>query len=197
MIAALAGVDVFHLALGQFVAKFSETEALIQTTLWELAGVEPPTAQAVFSGIRTDGAMQYINRIAAAQNWPQPRADLALYAFAQLVPINKLRNNILHYGAQLVGPDSWRISNENFVHVPKNISSSVISPASLKQAQADLDEIDLILIDLLLMGRPGDYRAGARPTWQYKQPPQADRRQQNRDKPPKQRHRPRSSGESR
>ena len=41
--AALMGADPFHLALGQFVVKFSETEALIQTVFWELASVPTPT----------------------------------------------------------------------------------------------------------------------------------------------------------
>jgi hypothetical protein len=43
---------------------FSDIEASMQATLWHFAGVSTPTAQAVFSGTRIEGAMQFINRIA-------------------------------------------------------------------------------------------------------------------------------------
>jgi hypothetical protein len=50
--------EQYHHSLGRFVAVFSTIEATLQVTLWRLAGVPSPTAQAVFSGIRTDGTMQ-------------------------------------------------------------------------------------------------------------------------------------------
>jgi hypothetical protein len=56
--------DAYHLALGRFVSAFSDIEASMQATLWHFAGVSTPTAQAVFSGTRIEGAMQFINRIA-------------------------------------------------------------------------------------------------------------------------------------
>ena len=58
--------DAYHLALGRFVSAFSDIEASMQATLWHFAGVSTPTAQAVFSGTRIEGAMQFINRIAAS-----------------------------------------------------------------------------------------------------------------------------------
>jgi|SRR5258708_40107634 len=52
--------DAYHLALGRFVSAFSDIEASMQATLWHFAGVSTPTAQAVFSGTRIEGAMQFI-----------------------------------------------------------------------------------------------------------------------------------------
>ncbi len=188
---ALLGVDVFHQELGKFVAKFSETEALIQTVFWEFAGVQPPTAQAVFSGVRTDDAMGKITRIADAQKWPQTRQKRKQHVFDQLKHINKLRNNILHYGAQLEGPDIWKVTNKAFVHVPENISSEVISPQTLKAAWHDLDTIDLLLLDMVLEGRegrpdPDTVDQALKTAWQYKPPPQAGRRRKSRGKSQKQ-----------
>ena len=194
----LVGLDTFYLALGQFVAQFSETEALIQTVFWELAGIQSPTAQAVFSGVRTDDAMGKITRIADAQKWSLSAKNKKDFIFGQLKHINKLRNNILHYGAQLEGPDTWKVTNENFVHVPENISSEVISPQILQAARNDLDTIELLLIDLILINGPHEQAArdaideALKTSWQYKPPPQAGRRRKNRDRTPKRKHRPAS-----
>jgi hypothetical protein len=188
IVAALMGVDAFHLALGKFVAKFSETEALLQTSLWELTGLKSPMAQSVLSGVRTDGAMQYINRIGVAEKWSKARLEAKQHVFDQLGHINKLRNNILHYGAQLEGPDTWRVSNEGFVHTPENISSTVISPKTLKAAESDLDQIDMLLLDMIIAARPRPtipdeaeaYEDARKYAWQYKPPLQAAGRQKTR-----------------
>ena len=195
---ALAGLDSFYLALGQFVAKFSETEALIQTVFWELAGIKSPTAQAVFSGVRTEDAMGKITRIADAQKWSTSAKDKKDFIFGQLKHINKFRNNILHYGAHLEGPDTWKVTNEDFVHIPENISSEVISPQVLRAAYNDLDTIDLLLLDLILINGPHEQAArdaideARKTSWQYKPPPQADRRRKTRGKTLKQQRRPAS-----
>ena len=73
-------------------------------------------------------------------------------AFTHLDKIKELRNDILHYGASLEGVNAWRVTNRNFVHVPKNISEKVISDETLKAAQLDLDQIDTMVIDLMLLG---------------------------------------------
>ena len=170
--------DAFHLALGRFLTRFSGTEAFMQTILWRLARVQSPTAQAVFSGIRTEGVMQYINRIAAAEKWSKTQCDLLQFVFTQLGHINKLRNNILHYGAEPEGHDAWIVTNKQFAHVPENVSRIVISPLTLDMAASDLEKIETHLIDFVYSGHlRGSDRDGidlilAR-TWQYKPPPQS------------------------
>jgi hypothetical protein len=168
----------FFQALGRFLTRFSEIEALMQTTLWSLAGVPQPTAQAVFSGVRTEGAMQFINRIAAAEEWNTYRREELQYVFTQLGLINKLRNNILHYGAEQEGPDAWVVTNKQFVHVPENVSRTIISPTTLEHARHDLDKVETHLTYLLLATShiPGPDRdqieSVLQRPWRYKPPQQ-------------------------
>jgi hypothetical protein len=174
MLAAVKGADDFYKCLGSFVLKYSDTEALIQTALWHFAGVPSPTAQAAFVGSGPDRAMKIISRIAAAQNWPEEKKSVMQHAFQQLERIKKLRNNILHYGAQLEGPDTWRISNEQFVHVPKNISTTIVSPTTLKSAEDDLHDIDMLLIDIMCFGQQSNLDQAAleearKYAWKYKE----------------------------
>ncbi len=58
---------------------FSDIEASMQATLWHFAGVSTPTAQAVFSGTRIEGAMQFINRIAELERKQASLATNALH----------------------------------------------------------------------------------------------------------------------
>jgi hypothetical protein len=73
----------YLLVLGRFVALFSRVEIDLQKVLWKFAGVQAPTAQALFSGVRVDGAMQFITRIADAQNWDDTKKDELEYVFSQ------------------------------------------------------------------------------------------------------------------
>lgn len=59
--------DAYNLALGRFISVFSQVETELQGYLWKFAGVPAPTAQAIFSGVRVDAAIQLINRISDAQ----------------------------------------------------------------------------------------------------------------------------------
>jgi hypothetical protein len=177
-----ADAAAFHQALGNFLTRFSEIEALMQRTLWRLAGVGPPTAQALFSGVRLEAAMQYISRIAAAEQWNAHRKAQIQHIFSQLGLINKLRNHILHYGAEPEGPNTWIITNKHFAHVPQNVSRIAISPTTLDDARYDLDKIEYHLIFLVSgtsVRAPDQEEIDAvlGRAWRYKSPPQADDRQ--------------------
>lgn len=159
-------------------------EALMQRTLWRVAGVSDATAKAVFSGVRTDAAMQYINRVAAAERWSVASKATLQMIFSQLGQINKLRNNILHYGAtEGDEQDTWIISNKRFAHLPENISQQAISWETLDSARYDLDKIEYHLIFLVqTTGHiPGpdeaEIYAVLGRAWRYKPPPQAGDRQ--------------------
>jgi hypothetical protein len=146
--------DAYNLALGRFVSIFSMVECCLQTYLWHFAGISKPTAQAVFSGIRVDGAMQLINRIADAHNWHDPAKERIKYVFSQLGMINRLRNDILHYGAETpadLGGD-WIVSNKQFAHIPERIQETKINPKILKDATYDLVRINLHVLTLTATG---------------------------------------------
>jgi hypothetical protein len=153
-------ITAFHQALGRFITRFSEIEALLLRTLWACAGIGAPKAQAVLSGVKVEGAMGYINRIAAAEQWHRHRRALIQRAFSQLGLINKLRNGILHYGTEPDGPDTWIVTNKHFVHIPENISQMVISVTTLDHARYDLDKIECQL--LLLISDPNRMRGPER-----------------------------------
>ena len=110
-------------------------------TLWHFAGVSTPTAQAVFSGTRIEGAMQFINRIADAQRWKKSKRNQIQHIFTQLGHLNKLRNEILHYGAWMLAPGAWIVSNKEFAHMIERIRSIQISPETLREATADVENI--------------------------------------------------------
>jgi hypothetical protein len=135
----LAGTDQFYEELGRFVLKFAETEGLLQAALWHFSGLDRPTARAVFSNANVERVIDLIGQIAKAQNWPTEKETRRKRVLEQLDRIKKLRNNILHYGAQLEGPDAWRI--------PKYVTT--ISPETLKAAEQDLNQIDILLYDLM------------------------------------------------
>jgi hypothetical protein len=140
----------------------------MQATLWHFAGVSTPTAQAVFSGTRIEGAMQFINRIADAQRWKKSKRNQIQHIFTQLGHLNKLRNEILHYGAWMLAPGAWIVSNKEFAHMIERIRSIQISPETLREATADVENIQARL-KALVTGRRLS-RAVRQHAWRYKPP---------------------------
>lgn len=192
--------DKFHLALGQFVAAFSLVEVTLLKALCVLAHVRAPYAQALLSGVRTDAAMSYINRIAEAERWPDDKRVDWQRIFSQLGLINKLRNDILHHGAGIAG-NSWLVSNRRVAHHPDRIREMLITPAIINDATADAGDITTLL---MLLGGPSVgivmnrnwrswMRKRLREPWRYKQPPQVDWLRMMTEIPPKQPPPPESS----
>jgi len=171
-------VDHFAQALGGFAWNYSLIEYAVQSTLWKLAGVKEPLAQAIFTGIRVDGASQMISRIADAQEWPQAKRKEAKYIFDQLSLINKLRNDVLHYGAYRLGSD-YIISNRRWVHTPPRIRELRITPATLEAASEDIGQIltRLHFLDGSAKNFPPEISDGMKSvlkaSWRFKPPPLA------------------------
>jgi len=173
-----AKYNEYMLALGRFVSQFSNIESQIQRTLWKFSGVLEPTAQAVFSGVRTDGCIQYLNRIAGAQRWSDEKKNELEYVLSQLGMINKLRNDILHYGSLMAWPfeDAWLITNKPFVHMPERIQEIRVGPKLLKDATADLRKIKMYLFlmmhDVSIFDpEMSAYVPEPKHAWLYKPPP--------------------------
>ena len=164
--------DPYYDALGQFVTAFSQVETTLLRALWQLAQF--------LSGVRIEGAIGFINRIADAENWPKDKRSDWQKIFTQIGLINKLRNDILHYGT--TGFGSVRVvSNQAVAHIPERIREIHITPKILDRATKDLWDI---FIFVTLLGAAGEIY-GRKPktilrdlrrrkTWRYKQPPQAD-----------------------
>lgn len=137
-------LDKYHISLGQFVTAFSQVEATLLRTVWVLARLEAPYAQAILSGVHIDGAISYVRRIAEAEEWDVDKWRDWKRVFDQLAAINRLRNDLLHFGAAMVG-DVWVVSNVSVAHRPQKVREIYITPKILDAATRDLGTITLLL----------------------------------------------------
>jgi len=148
--------------------------------LWYLAGIKH--GRAVLSGVRIEAAMGYINRIAEADEWPSEVRSKWQKLFTQLGHINKLRNNILHFGTTpTIDGDRWLVSNREIAHHPSRIREAYVTPAILNNAEDDLGFIDVHAFTLMMRQHPKiprdalpDFdRELKNRTWRYRSQPQA------------------------
>ena len=80
--------------------------------------------------------MGYINRIADAEKWTSEKRQDWQKIFSQIGLINRLRNDILHYGTTTFG--SVRVvTNAAAAHTPERIREIHIKPAILDKASQD------------------------------------------------------------
>jgi hypothetical protein len=191
--------DQFAETLGGFCWNFSITESNIRQTLYRISGVHPQIGNAIFSGTRVEGGMQLITRVAEVRKWPQAKREELKYVFDQLSIINKLRNDVLHFGAYRLGSD-YIVSNRPVAHMPDRIREFRVSHETLQAAGADLAAIGQRLLFLVEEGHQPQIieylkkSSGARrPSWQYKSPPPAWPKSKSRNTRPKRPRRPQSS----
>jgi hypothetical protein len=159
-------------ALGRFVATFALVEQNMQMTLWQVVGVKPPTAQAIFSGTRVKPASDYITRIAEAKKWTIDEREIIKDVLSHLGEISRVRNDILHYGATQSISDEWIVTNKTEAHIASKIRTTRISITNIDQMIADLDKIIFHLIAIAERGRtkpfPPAFDAVLKHAWQYK-----------------------------
>jgi hypothetical protein len=141
--------DEYYQALGHFISDFSEIEQALQLTLWRLTGVDTPMAKAVFSGVRSEEATNKITRIKDAQKWPKKRCDEWEEISSRVGVLRKLRNDILHYGANWVAPGTWISSNADFVHLPDRTRSRQVTITDLRNAAHDTKKLSMHLFVFL------------------------------------------------
>jgi hypothetical protein len=162
----------FWQALGHFVADFAHAEALTQLLLWKVAGLEMPLAQAVLSGVRVDQAMGLINRAMDALGRGDDKLALERY-FNQFGLLNRVRNDILHYGPVLSEKDVATVSNALAAHLPSRVRETKLSISDLEQMSFDLRVIGYVLAQISLLDVPIPEACSLLRSWRYKQPPQA------------------------
>jgi hypothetical protein len=129
-------------------------------------------APAIFSGTRLDACRDYIRRIAEAQNWSRRKQDELSDVFKQLSELTRVRNDILHYGALMTGPDEWTVSNKLLAHTRDKIRNTRISVEALDQMSDDLYKIMLHLAGIVKRGKrvrtPPVVEAVLRRAWLYR-----------------------------
>jgi hypothetical protein len=204
IIAHMKRTPPYYAALGRFVSRFSQVETTLQTSLWIIARIKPPVAPAIFNGLKIEGCLQVIKRIADAKNWSAAKKKRLEEITNRLGPINRLRNDILHYGASinLSMEDAWLLSNKRYAHIPQKIRETLITPAILNDASSDLDKLFYLIIFLGLDDRGTKFSRSTKATlqksfpaalggaWLYKPPPpitREDKSQETRQKRPRQR----------
>lgn len=87
--------------LGEFCLSFAVTEMLLHHTVQELAAVNTNVFQAIFSGLRAEGAMQNINRLLEAAGAVEATQEAYRDIFTHLKFLLDARNLVLHYGVTM------------------------------------------------------------------------------------------------
>jgi hypothetical protein len=135
-------------SLGEFVSNFSIVEVNMQQALWEFAGLSRPLALALLAGsTRIDSAMTLMNKISIAKKWKSPRKRELQAICTQLGIINKVRNDILHYGADF-RKGEWVVSNRSMVATQKRARITKFTVRALKDMTKDLMAINSRLVYL-------------------------------------------------
>lgn len=183
----------YDLMLGRFVRAFSRVESNLLALLWHFGEIMPPIAPAILGGVRTDQGMSLINRIAESKKWKKSKRDKLTYVFNQLGQINKLRNDILHYGATPYGK-KWKVTNQRVAHIPKRVRERIITPKILGFATHDLYVIEQHLVFMayghFMQGWAlTSWRRALKVAWLYKPPtprPQKKKSQRRLPRPQRQ-----------
>jgi hypothetical protein len=168
-------------ALGRFVHAYSQIEMHMTIVLWIAAKVNFDIAPALLSGVRIDAAIGLIGRVLDARKIDdQNRTDLEA-TLRQLAILNKMRNDILHYGAKADADGELVVSNKVSAHVESRLRETIVSAQTLDDMTYDLDTIWVRLHvygfritaeGMGFSGMPGFDQRLQRP-WRYTPPPQA------------------------
>jgi len=173
-------VRAYWQSLGRFVSKFAMVEANMQLALWHYANVSPNIGRAVFSGVRADAAMGLINRIAEVEKWGKAKKGELKKLFDHLGEINKLRNDIIHFGTRFESDGSLHVTNAFMALNEGRLRKIAISDKILDQLTHDLTKITyslfLQMFDSLASPELLEtFRRQAAGPWQYKLPQQSNR----------------------
>jgi hypothetical protein len=175
-------------ALGEFVSTFSTIEVNMQQALWEFAGLSRPLALALLAGsTRIDSAMTLISKVSVAKKWKSARKKELQAICTQLGIINKMRNDILHYGADFSNGE-WVVSNRSMVATKKRARTTRFTVPALKNMTRDLMAINLRLVYLAWGSFMNEktkrsFAQVRRDPWRYKPPSKPVRGRKNRKTP--------------
>jgi hypothetical protein len=136
-------------SVGQFVSTYSSLEVNMQLASWTFAELSNPMARVLLGGsTRIDAAMTLISKMAVAQKWKKAKKSELNAIFSQLGHINKLRNDLLHYGATASkrNKGDWIISNRAVEDTRKKIRTTKITTEILNRLTQDVTNIELRLV---------------------------------------------------
>jgi hypothetical protein len=175
-------------SLGEFVSTFSIVEVNMQLALWEFAGLSRPLAIALLAGsTRIDSAINLMSKISVARKWKAARKRELQTICTQLGIINKVRNDILHYGARFTKGE-WVVSNRALAATQKRTRITKFTVRALKDMTKDLMAINSRVVYLAWGSfmKPKTRRSFTQVrhhAWRYKPPSKAVRGRKNRKTP--------------
>ncbi len=176
----------YFLALGEFIDQFARTEMFLHVILRHYAKINWDVGAAILSGVRVDTAMSFIKRITEIHDPGEETRIEINDLFQQLAEVNKLRNDIVHYGSQ-VRDDVRIVSNRIAAHTHDRIREFSVSPQTLKDAATDLNAINVRLSFRVLHHMPIGLHKPFEPIlnapWRYKPPQRDSNRRKHRDTP--------------
>jgi len=195
---AQEALDSYYRALGSFVSSYARTEGLLHLTLRIFCGLHDALGSAVLSGFRAEQTVDLINRVLDVCKKGGAKTFLARH-FQQFRLITKIRNDILHYGAEFEMPNVLLVSNERDAHIPERLRETRITPHDLRCMAHDLHIVQTGLLAVLETVSSSqsltDWNSISQTAWRYTplQPIPLDRAP--RRNPPKRSHqRPSSRG---
>jgi len=83
----------YYIALGRFLSSYAIVESNVLVVLGVATKVTNEVRQSIFSGTRASAALDYIKRIADAQNWPAEQVALIKFVTDQLGEVTRVRND--------------------------------------------------------------------------------------------------------
>jgi hypothetical protein len=126
--------------------------------------------------------MGLIRRVLDARKIEGPDRDSLEMALSHLALINKMRNEILHFGVVVAEGGDLVVSNKLVAHVEKRLRETTISSQTLDNMTYDLDKIGVHLtVFTWRILAPGieikvpEFHVRLRRPWRYKQPAPATR----------------------
>lgn len=135
--------DHYWYWLGKFVHIFAEAENRLVSRIQREAKVSNEIAGVLFNSTRIDGGRDTLNRLfeatgqAAAKEWLEP-------FLTQLKAIGTTRNNIIHWGAKIVGENELIVSNA--ARYPAKPKEFLVTPNDLEKMCSDLQRIIFALM---------------------------------------------------
>jgi hypothetical protein len=174
----------YWIAVGRLMTALADVEANMQAALWVLARTDEPISKAVFSGTRIEQAMGFMRRCIEAEGRQQEFPEIE-DVFAQLTAINRIRNDLVHYGPKWnKDSSSVNIGNRNMAMTPDRVVELRLTPNDLRLMCCDLKKINEHLFNQIIApGFANEWQIEVmRAPWLYKAPSSNE----GRTKPPKQ-----------
>lgn len=161
----------FWLHLGKFLFYFAQIEQQVIDMLVELSGLSSTEAGVVFHGTRQESARDLINRLLDAKGQYE-RKERLREPFSQIGAIGTVRNNLVHWGAEMTGDGVFSVSNAHRKPLkPKEFEITVID---FEDMLSDMLKISVLIsfetTRPWVAVKPGGLDALLEQPWQYKPP---------------------------